>query len=114
MILRTVIGLIALLVSSAAQSDFLTYPKWLALNEMSRVAYISGAYDSLVTFVEGEQAGRNSRHYRKCVDTAQMTNFQLAANVLNFAKDKPKLHTGLVQAALLQYLNAACGQPPTK
>jgi hypothetical protein len=26
--------------------------------ETSRVAYISGAYDSLVTFVEGEQARR--------------------------------------------------------
>jgi len=34
--------------------------------------------------------------------------------MLNFAKDKPELHTGLVQAALRQYLNAACGQPPTK
>ena len=76
---------------------------------MSRVAYISGAYDSLVTFVEGEQAGRNSRHYRKCVATAQMTNFQLAANVLNFAKDKPELHVGSVQGALIEYLNAACG-----
>jgi hypothetical protein len=114
MILRTAAGLIALLVSSAAQSDFITYQKWLALNEMSRVAYISGAYDSLVIFVEGEQAGRNSRHYRKCVATAQMTNFQLAANVLNFAKDKPELHTGSVQGALIGYLNAACGGPPTK
>jgi hypothetical protein len=64
--------------------------------------------------VEGEQAGRNSRHYRKCVDTAQITNFQLAANVLNFAKDKPELHTGSVQGALIKYLNTACGQPPTK
>jgi hypothetical protein len=43
-----------------------------------------------------------------------MTNFQLAANVLNFAKDKPELHTGSVQGALIGYLNAACGGPPTK
>jgi hypothetical protein len=114
MTLRTAIGLIALLVSSAAQSNYFTYQSWLAMAETSRVAYISGAYDSLVTFVEGEQAGRNSLHYTKCITTAKMTNFQLAANVLNFAKDKPQLHTGSMQGALIEYLNAACGQPPTK
>jgi hypothetical protein len=114
MILRTVIGLIAVLVSSAAQSNYVTYQKWLALNEISRTAYISGAYDSLVTFVESEQAGRNSLHYRTCIDTSKMTNFQLAENVLIFAKDKPELHTGSVQGALIKYLNAACGEPPTK
>jgi hypothetical protein len=114
MTLRTAIGLIALLVSSAAQSNYFTYQSWLAMAETSRVAYISGAYDSLVTFVEGEQAGRNSLHYTKCITTAKMTNSQLTANMLNFAKDKPELHTGLVQRALLKYLVAACGEPPTK
>jgi hypothetical protein len=39
---------------------------------------------------------------------------QNTANMLNFAKDKPELHTGLVQRALLKYLIAACGEPPTK
>jgi hypothetical protein len=34
--------------------------------------------------------------------------------VLNFAKDKPELQTGLVQRALVNYLIAACGEPPTK
>jgi hypothetical protein len=111
MILRTVIGLIALLVSSAAQSNYFTYQSWLAMSESSRVAYLSGAFDSLVSFAETEQI---AMHYGKCIDAAKMTNFQLTANMLNFAKDKPELHTGLVQRALLKYLIAACGEPPTK
>jgi hypothetical protein len=49
-----------------------------------------------------------------CLSKAKMTNGQLAANVLNFASDKPKLHTGPVQQALLDYLFAACGAPPNK
>ena len=43
-----------------------------------------------------------------------MTNGQLAANVLNFGRDKPKLQTGPVQLALIEYLFAACGAPPNK
>ena len=111
MILRTVAGLIALLVSSAAQSNYFTYQTWLAMPESSRVAYVSGAFDSLVSFAETEQV---AMHYVKCIDTVKMTNSQLTANMLNFAKDKPELHTGLVQRALLKYLVAACGEPLTK
>jgi hypothetical protein len=40
-----------------------------------------------------------------------MSTSQLATNVLNFAKDKPEYHTGSVQAALIDYLIAACGKP---
>ena len=111
MILRTVVGLIALLVSSAAQSNYFTYQTWLAMPESSRIAYVSGAFDSLVSFAETEQV---AMHYVKCIDTVKMTNSQLTANMLNFAKDKPELHTGLVQRALLKYLAAACGEPLTK
>jgi hypothetical protein len=114
MIRRTAVVLIALLASSAAQSNYVTYQSWSAASEMSRVMYIAGAFDSLVTFIEGEQALRNRVHYNNCMETSQMTIVQLATNVLNFAKDKPELHTGSVQAALIEYLNATCGQPPTK
>jgi hypothetical protein len=113
MILRTAAGLIALLVSSAAQSNYFTYQSWLALPETARVAYVSGAYDSLITFVSDEQTGRIAQ-YKKCLNTAEMTNFQLAASVMNFAKDKPQFHTGSVQSILINYLIAACGEPPTK
>ena len=112
MIRRTLIGLIAL-ISSAAQANYFTYQQWLAMNETARVLYISGAYDSFVTILSDEQSVTNSSYFKKCIQTAQMTNAQLAANVLNFAKDRPELHTDAVQTALLGYLIAACGKPPT-
>jgi hypothetical protein len=114
MILRTVIGLIALLVSSVARAEYFTYQTWSGLGEMSRAAYIAGAYDSQMTFVDSEAQGKDARHFRKCIQTARMTTFQLAANVMNFAKDRPALQTGSVQEALISYLIAACGEPPTK
>jgi hypothetical protein len=121
MILRTVVVLAALLVSSAAQSNYFTYQSWLALPESGRAAYIAGVYDAglpgydmMITLVEGEQSGRYSRHYQNCIGASQMSVSQLAANVLNFAKDKPELHTGSVWKALLTYLTAACGEPPKK
>jgi hypothetical protein len=42
-----------------------------------------------------------------------MNDLQLANNVYTFAQDKPSLHTTTVQAALVQYLIAACGMAPT-
>jgi hypothetical protein len=121
MILRTVVLLVALLVSSAGQADYFTFQKWSALSETSRAAYIAGVYDAglpgydmMITLVEGEQSGRYSRHYQNCIGASQMSVSQLAANVLNFAKDKPELHTGSVWIALLKYLTAACGEPPKK
>jgi len=68
-------------------------------------------FDSLVSFAETEQV---AVHYVKWIDTVKMTNSQLTANMLNFAKDKSELHTGLVQRVLLNYLIAACGEPLTK
>ena len=86
MILRTVAGLIALLVSSAAQSNYFTYQTWLAMPESSRVAYVSGAFDSLVSFAETEQV---AMHYVKGIDTVKMTNSQLTANMLNSPRTNP-------------------------
>ena len=113
MIRRTAIVLIALLVSAAAQANYFTYQQWLALTETERVLYISGAYDWFVTILSDEQSETNSSYYRKCIQTAQMTNAQLAENVRNFAKDKPELHTYKMPSVLLGYLIAACGKPPT-
>jgi carbohydrate-selective porin OprB len=45
MILRTAVVLIALLVSSAAQSHYLTYQQWQAMPEAARNAYLMGAFD---------------------------------------------------------------------
>jgi hypothetical protein len=68
----------------------------------------------MIALAEDKQSGTYSRHYNNCIGTAQMTSFQLAANVWNFARDKPELHTGSVWIALLKYLIAACGEPSTK
>jgi hypothetical protein len=102
MIRRTLIGLIAL-VSSAAQADYLTYQSWSALPDPLRYSYIAGAMDAV-----------NGVHFNNCIASAKMTTGQLAANVMDFARDKPELQTGSVQRALLGYLNAACGILPTK
>jgi hypothetical protein len=107
--IRTAVILAALLFSTAAQANYFTYQTWSALTEDSRIAYLSGVFDSLLVFVP--DAGL---HYETCLVRAKTQTGQLAANVLNFAKDKPELHTGSVQGALIGYLNAACGGPPTK
>jgi hypothetical protein len=114
MILRTVVVLIAVLFSSAAQAGYVTYQTWSAGSEAFRGAYIAGAFDSFVIPWEGEASEKTVKHYSTCIREAEMTNSQLAANVLAFAKDKPELHTGSVQAALLGYLNAACGKSPAE
>jgi hypothetical protein len=118
MMRRTALIAAALLVSPAAQADFFTYQKWSALSEASRAAYSAGAYDagmpgydSTLTSLTHEENETYVWHYGQCLQTAQMTNIQLASNVWNFARDKPALQTGSVHIALLSYLQAAC---PTK
>jgi hypothetical protein len=117
MILRAAVVLIALLVSSGAHANFLPYQTWAAESEVYRRAYIAGSFEALLAFTSDE--GKPPRyshalHYSRCIAAAEMTDGQLAANVLNFAKGKPELHTGSLQAALLAYLIAACGAPPTE
>jgi hypothetical protein len=77
-----------------------------------------GAFDGYLydnsTLISPKWEQAAAFHYETCLSKAKMTSGQLAANVLNFASDKPKLHTGPVQLALLDYLFAACGAPPTK
>jgi hypothetical protein len=86
--------------------------------ELAQNACIAGAYDGFVYDYSSpfapawEQAG--ALHYEACLSKAKMSNGQLAANVLNFVSDKPKLQTGPVQLALIEYLFAASGAPPKK
>jgi hypothetical protein len=117
MIARTGVALMALVLSSAAQAYYVTFQQWQAMPELARNACIMGAFDGFVydysgVLSEWEQAA--ALHYEMCISKAKMANGQLAANVLNFASDKPKLQTGPVQLALIEYLFAACGPPPKK
>jgi hypothetical protein len=83
---------------------------------MYRILYIAGAFDTALTLWAGEEQNPTAfkTHYSNCIVAAGMTNSQLAANVLNFARDKPELHTGGVPEALMGYLFAACGKSRTK
>jgi hypothetical protein len=106
MIRRTAVVLITLLGSSAAQSNYFMYQNWSALNEDSRIAYLAGAFDSLLVFMPDV-----GDHYETCLARAKMQTSQLTAHVLSYAKDKPALQTGSVQNALVRYLLAVCGKP---
>jgi hypothetical protein len=117
MILRIAVVLIALLVSSTAQAGFETYQSWLALPELERNAYMSGAYDSIDTVLRVDidaQADRDAEHYHHCLSAARITVRQLAANVMAFASDKLWLYILPPKYALIDYLKSACGAPPTK
>jgi len=94
-----------------ASAVFYTYTQWEALPEVQRAFYMSGAYDSLTSFADTPEAARGAVHYQTCVAKSGMTNSQLAAKILNYAKDKPALHTKPATHAMLDYLIAACGLP---
>jgi hypothetical protein len=49
---------------------------------------------------------------RRVVPRERLGDLARDPNVIEFAKDKPPLHTGNVQSALIQYLIAACGARP--
>jgi hypothetical protein len=116
MIARTCVILIAALISSAAQAYYVSFQQWQAMPELARNAYIAGAFDGFLyensTILSPAWLQETAFHYEMCLSKAKMKNGQLAANVLNFASDKPKLQTGTVQDALRGYLFAACGAPP--
>jgi hypothetical protein len=117
--LRTAVILLALLVSPLAHAYFVTYQQWLAMPEGARTAYITGAFDGYLYddsqfFVRQQWEVDATFHYETCLSKARMTSGQLAVNVMNFARDKPELHTQPVQHALMNYLFAACGKSPTK
>jgi hypothetical protein len=95
-----------------ASAVFFNYSEWAALPEGPRAFYMSGAFDSLVTFADSPDGAVAGRHYQTCVAKSGMNNDQLARNILNYAKDKPALHTKRATHAMLDYLVAACGLPP--
>ena len=72
-----------------ASAVFYTYTQWEALPEVQRAFYMSGAYDSLTSFADTPEGARGAMHFQTCVAKSGMTNSQLAAKILNYAKDKP-------------------------
>ena len=97
-----------------AVAAYYSYSEWAALPEGARAMFMSGAFDSLVSFATDADSVTVSKHYDNCVRDAHISNGQLATNILDYAKDKPKLHTQVAVSAMLDYLIAACGLPPQK
>jgi hypothetical protein len=107
-------GVLVAFLIAPAEAFFLNYTDWTALPEGSRTMFMTGAFDSLVSFANNEGGAKAADHYEQCIRDAHMSNTQLAANVLNYAKDKPALHTKPATIAMIQYLIAACGLPPQR
>jgi hypothetical protein len=59
-----------------------------------RLGYLTGAFDSLTLLFEEKEEQMFGWHYNNCIRAAKMTNVQLAANVLAFARDILKLLVG--------------------
>ena len=105
-------GLATLFLMQPAAANFFTYAEWLRLSREGRAAYISGAYDSVVTFALGENGRRIAVHYGDCIRKTKMSNDQLAENIRKFVEDKPKLQAGSVQMPLIEYMHELCGDVP--
>jgi hypothetical protein len=93
---------------ATAHAGFYTYSTWASLAPAARAAYIAGAYDSFVGFGT-EKDMKRIDHYNDCVARSQMNHFQLADNVLAYAKTRPEIQAHTVMRPLLAYLEALCG-----
>lgn len=83
------------IIPSTAYAVFLTYAQWAALAQDERIAYIEGAFDSLITFTSDTKSRAMARHYLDCLVQTKMTNQQLAENVRRFADFSPVCKKGL-------------------
>jgi hypothetical protein len=109
---RLVILGLLLLAPSSAGATFYTYAQWAALPPDVRSAYITGAYDALVTYNTTPQEEATAKHYAECLFRAKMTNVQLSENVREFAAAHPKFQGSTPQYALVNYLIELCGKAP--
>jgi hypothetical protein len=94
-----------------AMALYFLYPDWSALPENARQTYIAGAFDSLVSVATDEDGRIAAKHYDHCVVSAHISVGQLATNVMNFASQKPELHTLPASIVMAKYLAAAFGLP---
>jgi hypothetical protein len=90
---------------------YFNFSQWERLTENQRIAYIAGAFDSLISNAATNEERRDGLHYQRCIRNAAMSSEQLGANVLAFVQTQPALHGQTVQLALVRYLVALCGPP---
>lgn len=99
-------------VANAGQ--FYSYRQWAALNETLRSVYIAGVFDSLLGIVKDRNDLPVTKHYDDCITRANMSDSELANNIIAFVKTRPELQERSVTGALINYLIDFCGAPPAR
>lgn len=108
-------ALVALLVATTpANAGFFTYSEWSALSPNGRATYIAGVYDTLSTIAYDDSSGAYVLYVRACFSRSRMNNGQMADNLVEFVKTRPKFQAGDVVTAFVNYVIDACGPPPPK
>jgi hypothetical protein len=97
-------------VANAGQ--FYSYRQWVVLNKPLRSAYIAGVFDSLLGIVKDRNDLPVTKHYDDCITRANMSDSELANNIVAFVKTRPELQERSVSGALINYLIDFCGPPP--
>ena len=79
-----------------------------------RAVYLAGVFDSVLGIVRDRSDLPATKHYDNCVTRANMSNGELADNVIAFVKTRPELRERSVPGALITYLVTFCGAPPDR
>src|SRR5215467_11541985 len=90
--------------SVANAGQFYSYRQWVALDDTLRSVYIAGVFESLLVIVMDRNDLPVTKHYDNCITRANMSNGDLADNVIAFVKTKPDLQEKSVSGALMNYL----------
>ena len=99
-------------VANAQVLNWWNYSQWERLPADAKVAYIVGAFDSLVGYFSDDLHAKMSAHYSKCVFDTRMSLTQLSERVAAFGQAHPELQGGTVQTVMVNYLISLCGKPP--
>jgi hypothetical protein len=112
--LRLICLLLIAISPVANAGQFYSYRQWVALDETLRSVYIAGVFDSLLGIVKDRNDLPVTKHYDNCITRSNMSNSELAGNVIAFVKTKPELQERSVSGALMNFLIVYCGPPPVR
>jgi hypothetical protein len=105
--------LVAALISGAtvtpSAARFYNYFEWQRLPEDYRTAYVTGAFDSFVTFAFVEA----SNHFGACVNALGISAGQFTRNIETYASSRPSEQRLGVPSIMLHYLLELCGPAPS-
>ena len=110
--LRLICSFLIVISPAANAGQYYSYRQWEKLDDTLRSVYIAGAFDSVLGIVRDRKDLPVTRHYDNCISRANMSNGDLADNLMAFVKTKPDLRERSVSGALINYLVAFCGAPP--